>query len=61
VKCWNCGTENDLDRVQTCAHCGAPLVETRAFFGKPWLLVVVSVGMVLYGLFVLWMCRFRGR
>lgn len=61
MKCWNCGAENDLDRVQTCDRCGAPLVETHALFSKPWLLVLVAAGLAFYALFMLCVFRFHGR
>jgi hypothetical protein len=42
VKCWNCALENDLDAVQTCAACGAPLSSRGGLFQKP-----VALGIAL--------------
>jgi hypothetical protein len=60
VKCWNCGTENDLDAAQTCARCGAPLIKTHAFFRKPWLLFILAAGLLLQALFMSRVCGLRG-
>ena len=57
MTCWSCGAANDLDTVQTCARCGAPLVETRAFYSKPWLLLIAALGALLYVIFVLGVVR----
>ncbi len=47
MRCWSCGAENDLQAVQTCAACGAPLVKSFGVFSKTTLLGVVILGLLL--------------
>lgn len=46
MKCWSCGTENELQAVQTCAACGAPLVKGHGVFSKATLFAVLVLGLL---------------
>jgi hypothetical protein len=47
MKCWSCNAENDLQAVQTCAVCGAPLVKGDGVFSKSTLLLVLLACLFL--------------
>jgi hypothetical protein len=60
VKCWNCAAENDLDAVQTCAACGAPLMSRGGLFQKPIVLGVALTILLLQAAAVLSILSLRG-
>lgn len=47
MRCWSCNAENELQAVQTCAACGAPLVKGAGIFSKPTLFAVLLVCVLL--------------
>jgi hypothetical protein len=59
VTCWSCQAENDLGERQTCARCGAPLIETFSLFQRP--IVLGVAGLLVFGWLValVWAIVFR--
>ena len=57
MTCWKCRAENDLGERQTCARCGAPLVQSFSLFQRPIVLGLASLiafgwlGVLLWALF----------
>ena len=48
MTCWSCRAENDLAERQTCARCGAPLVQsTFSLFQRP--IVLGLAGVLVFG------------
>jgi hypothetical protein len=47
LTCWKCKAENDLGMQQTCARCGAPLVQSFSLFQRP--IVLGLAGLLVFG------------
>ncbi len=61
MTCWSCRAENDLADRQTCARCGAPLVQsTFSLFQRPIVLGLASVLAFGWLAVVLWALVFQG-
>jgi len=60
MRCWSCGTENDLGAVQTCAQCGAPLGRKDGLFRKPVVLGIAAALLLIQGIAFFWIVGLRG-
>jgi hypothetical protein len=47
VTCWSCQAENALGDRQTCAQCGAPLLQSFSLFQRP--IVLGLAGLLVFG------------